>query len=131
MEHGLFESRTKAQAAIAAGHVKSIAALDHFGFDPTAKVCLDIGATTGGFAQVLLEHGARQDYAVDVGRGRLHGTLRAWCEIVSLEETDIRTLSPPHRAAQPHHRRCRPYFAQPGIAGGDGNAEFLLGAARD
>jgi hypothetical protein len=50
---------------------------------------------------------------------------------MSLEETNIRTLSPPRRAAQSHHRRCQPYFAQAGIAGGDGNAEFLLGAARD
>jgi predicted rRNA methylase YqxC with S4 and FtsJ domains len=111
--------------------VKLIAALGYFGFDPTAKACLDIGATTGGFTQVLLERGDRLDDAVDAGRAQLYGTFRAWCEIVSLEETNIRTLSPPRRAAQSHHRRCQPYFAQAGIAGGDGNAEFLLGAARD
>ncbi len=128
VERGLFESRAKAQAAIAAGlvtangitvakasdgiavdaaihaeaehpwvsrgGVKLTAALDHFGLDPKNRVCLDIGASTGGFSHVLLERGAKNVYAVDVGRGQLHASLRARPEILSLEATDIRSLSP-------------------------------------
>jgi 23S rRNA (cytidine1920-2'-O)/16S rRNA (cytidine1409-2'-O)-methyltransferase len=124
VERGLFESRAKAQAAIAAGlvtadaavvrraaeeisvdavlraaaahpwvsrgGVKLAAALDHFGFDPRGRVCLDVGASTGGFSEVLLARGARRVYAVDVGRGQLHGSLEDKPEIVSFEATDIR-----------------------------------------
>ena len=125
---GLFDSRSKAQAAIEAGLVtaddmpvrkaaeeirtdaalkataahpyvsrggmKLAAALDHFGFDPRGRVCLDVGASTGGFTQVLIERGARRVYAIDVGRGQLHESLRTRPEVVSLEETDIRKVSP-------------------------------------
>jgi 23S rRNA (cytidine1920-2'-O)/16S rRNA (cytidine1409-2'-O)-methyltransferase len=127
VERGLFESRAKAQAAIAAGRVtandvvvakasdevsteavlraqpahpyvsrgglKLAAALDHFGFDPAARVCLDVGASTGGFSEVLLARGARRVYALDVGHGQLHASLRARPEVVSLENTDIRDIS--------------------------------------
>ncbi len=74
--------------------VKLAAALDHFGFDPKSRICLDVGASTGGFTQVLLERGAKHITAVDVGHGQLHASLRERFEIVSLEGTDIRTLSP-------------------------------------
>jgi len=232
VERGLFDSRTKAQAAIEAGlvsvndavvrkasdeiavdaalraspahpyvsrgGVKLAAALDHFGFDPKGRVCLDIGASTGGFTQVLLERGARLVYAIDVGRGQLHESLRSRPDIVSLEETDIRACTPATFRATPDlvtidvsfislrlilptalklvaHRTqvvalIKPQFeAGPAkvkkgivddpavhaavcadisafvtalgwrvlgvipspIAGGDGNAEFLLGAERD
>ncbi|HEY4141421.1 MAG TPA: TlyA family RNA methyltransferase [Pseudolabrys sp.] len=73
--------------------VKLAGAFDHFKFDPRGRVCLDVGSSTGGFTQVLLERGAKQIYAVDVGHGQLHQSLRARTEIVSLEGTDIRTLS--------------------------------------
>ena len=53
---------------VSRGGVKLNAALDHFGFDPKGRVCLDIGASTGGFTQVLLERGAARVYAVDVGQ---------------------------------------------------------------
>src|SRR6266702_1687018 len=128
VERGLFESRARAQAAIAAGlvtadgtpvrkpsddipadaalaatpahpwvsrgGVKLAAALDHFGFDPAGRVCLDVGASTGGFSEVLSARGARRVYAVDVGRGQLHESLRQRPEIASLPETDIRVLDP-------------------------------------
>jgi 23S rRNA (cytidine1920-2'-O)/16S rRNA (cytidine1409-2'-O)-methyltransferase len=123
---GLFESRAKAQAAIAAGlvtaddrpvqkpsdelpldariaaaaafpwvsrgGVKLAHALDALAIDPTGKICLDVGASTGGFTEVLLAHGARRVFAVDVGRDQLHPRLRGRPEVVSLEATDIRAL---------------------------------------
>ena len=79
---------------VSRGGVKLAAALDRFRFDPRGRICLDVGASTGGFTQVLLERGANRVYAVDVGRGQLHESLRAWPEVVSIEETDIRALSP-------------------------------------
>jgi len=124
VERGLFESRAKAQAAIAAGRVrvdgvvvakpaletaadavlaaeaahpyvsrggvKLAAALDHFGFDPQSCVCLDVGASTGGFTQVLLARAARRVYALDSGRDQLHPSLRAHPQIVNLAQCDIR-----------------------------------------
>ena len=65
-------SASAAHPYVSRGGVKLAAALDHFGFDPKGRVCLDVGASTGGFTQVLLERGARRVYAVDVGRGQLH-----------------------------------------------------------
>jgi 23S rRNA (cytidine1920-2'-O)/16S rRNA (cytidine1409-2'-O)-methyltransferase len=79
---------------VSRGGVKLAAALDHFKFSPRGRVCLDVGASTGGFTQVLLERGARRVYAVDVGRGQLHESLRVRPEVVLLEQTDIRDLSP-------------------------------------
>jgi 23S rRNA (cytidine1920-2'-O)/16S rRNA (cytidine1409-2'-O)-methyltransferase len=84
---------TSAHPYVSRGGVKLAAALDHFGFNPKGRICLDVGASTGGFTQVLLNRGARLVYAVDVGRAQLHKTLRARPEIVSLEATDIRNLS--------------------------------------
>jgi 23S rRNA (cytidine1920-2'-O)/16S rRNA (cytidine1409-2'-O)-methyltransferase len=128
VERGLFESRTRAQAAIVAGlvtadgvrlkkasdevadsaelqaspehpwvsrgGVKLAAALDHFGFGVAGHVCLDVGASTGGFTEVLLARGAARVYAVDVGRGQLHPRLRKDERVTSLEATDVRALDP-------------------------------------
>ena len=128
VERGLFASRARAQAAIAAGlvsadgapvrkasetiaadaaieaeaehpfvsrgGVKLAAALDAFAIDPRGRVCLDVGASTGGFTDVLLARGAAHVYAVDVGHGQLHARLRGRPEITLLENTDIRTLGP-------------------------------------
>ena len=77
---------------VSRGGQKLAAALDHFGFDPRDRICLDVGASTGGFVQVLLERGARRVYAIDVGRAQLHPSLRGRSDIVSLEQTDIRRL---------------------------------------
>src|SRR5262249_26956824 len=79
---------------VSRGGVKLAAALDHFGFDPAGHVCLDVGASTGGFTHVLLTRGARRVYAVDVGRGQLHASLRDEPRVVAFEETDIRSLAP-------------------------------------
>ena len=78
---------------VSRGGVKLAAALDHFRIDPKGRTCLDVGASTGGFTQVVLERGATRVYAVDVGKAQLQAALRRRPEIVSLEETDIRTLS--------------------------------------
>jgi 23S rRNA (cytidine1920-2'-O)/16S rRNA (cytidine1409-2'-O)-methyltransferase len=77
---------------VSRGGVKLAAALDHFQLDPAGRVCLDVGASTGGFTEVLLACGALRVYAVDVGRSQLHARLRARPEVISFEETDIRTL---------------------------------------
>ena len=77
---------------VSRGGVKLAAALDHFAIDPHDRVCLDVGASTGGFTQVLVRRGARRVHAVDVGKAQLHASLRGRPEIVSLEATDIRTL---------------------------------------
>lgn len=69
------------------------AALDHFGLSPAGLAALDIGASTGGFSQVLLERGARRVYAVDVGHGQLASRVAADPRVVSLEGTDARRLT--------------------------------------
>lgn len=73
------------------GH-KLSAALDAFGIDPAGLVCLDVGASTGGFTDVLLQRGARRVYALDVGRGQLVEQLRGDPRVVSMERTNARTL---------------------------------------
>jgi 23S rRNA (cytidine1920-2'-O)/16S rRNA (cytidine1409-2'-O)-methyltransferase len=125
---GLFETRARAQAAIAAGRVtadgkvirksseeipaaaaiaaepehpyvsrggvKLAAAFDSFALDVAGLICLDVGASTGGFTEVLLARGARRIYAVDVGRGQLHARLHHDQRVISMEQTDIRKLEP-------------------------------------
>lgn len=83
--------------ALAAGYVsrgaaKLVAGLERFGVSVEARICLDVGSSTGGFTQVLLERGAAKVYAVDVGRAQLHDALRSDPRVVSLEETDARDL---------------------------------------
>jgi 23S rRNA (cytidine1920-2'-O)/16S rRNA (cytidine1409-2'-O)-methyltransferase len=126
VERGLFDSRAKAQAAIAAGRVsvdgavlrkasgmvsadaeivakaahpyvsrgalKLVAALDAFAIDPARRACLDLGASTGGFTEVLLARGAARVYAVDVGQGQLHPMIAADPRVIGLERTDARRL---------------------------------------
>ena len=77
---------------VSRGGVKLAAALDRFGFDPGDRVCLDIGASTGGFSQVLLARGAAHVTAVDVGRTQLHASLAADPRLTALEGHDARAL---------------------------------------
>jgi len=76
------------------GGEKLEAALGAFGVDAAGKVCLDVGASTGGFTHCLLLHGARRVYAVDVGRGQLHPLLRGDPRVVALEGVNARALTP-------------------------------------
>lgn len=70
------------------------AALDHFGLDPAGRVCLDVGASTGGFTDCLLQRGARRVYAVDVGYGQLDYGLRNDPRVVVMERVNARHLPP-------------------------------------
>jgi 23S rRNA (cytidine1920-2'-O)/16S rRNA (cytidine1409-2'-O)-methyltransferase len=78
---------------VSRGGVKLAHALDIFSITVTDRIALDIGASTGGFTQVLLNRGARKIYAVDVGRGQLHDSLRRDSRVISLEGQDARLLT--------------------------------------
>src|ERR1700748_2394686 len=135
VERGLFESRSRAHAAIEAGlvsangkqvlkasemvatdavlqaqpahpfvsrgGVKLMGALEQYPIDIEGHVCLDVGASTGGFTEVLLANGAAIVFAIDVGHGQLHHSLQGHAKIVSMEATDIRKLEGTRLPARP------------------------------
>jgi 23S rRNA (cytidine1920-2'-O)/16S rRNA (cytidine1409-2'-O)-methyltransferase len=78
---------------VSRGGVKLAAALDAFGLDPRGRVCLDVGASTGGFTDCLLQRGAARVYAVDVGYGQLDARLRADPRVAVREKVNARALS--------------------------------------
>lgn len=79
---------------VSRGGRKLAAALDHFGVDPSGWVCLDVGASTGGFTDCLLQRGATRVYAVDVGHGQLDYRLRRDDRVVVMEGLNARYLEP-------------------------------------
>ena len=78
---------------VSRGGIKLAHALEHFGVDPAGLTCLDIGASTGGFTDVLLRRGAAKVFAVDVGHGQLAWPLRQDSRVVVLERTNARALN--------------------------------------
>lgn len=75
------------------GALKLEKAFEEFGLDLNGRVCLDIGASTGGFTDFMLQHGARKVFAVDVGNGQLAESLRNDPRVVNMEDTDIRNVT--------------------------------------
>ncbi len=79
---------------VSRGGYKLLTAIEKLGFDPAGKACLDAGASTGGFTDCLLQHGASRVYAADVGYGQLHWKLRQDPRVVCLERVNLRTPPP-------------------------------------
>ncbi len=77
------------------GGLKLEAALERFGLDISGAECIDIGSSTGGFTDCMLQHGASKVWAVDVGRDQLDESLRGDPRVISMEQTDIRTAELP------------------------------------
>ena len=92
-EEDLLTLDEDAPPAVSRGGQKLAAALASFEFDPAGLVALDVGASTGGFTEVLLARGAAKVYAVDVGHGQLHASLRDNPNVVSFEGCDARALT--------------------------------------
>ena len=88
------EVRGDALPFVSRGGYKLDKALRVFPIDPAGKVCIDCGASTGGFTDVLLQHGAAKVYAVDVGYGQLAWKLRSDERVVNLERTNLRYVTP-------------------------------------
>jgi len=79
---------------VSRGGLKLERALEYFPFQAEGKICLDVGASTGGFTDVLLQNGAEKVYAVDVGHGQLHYKLQHDARVINLEKTHVRKLTP-------------------------------------
>jgi 23S rRNA (cytidine1920-2'-O)/16S rRNA (cytidine1409-2'-O)-methyltransferase len=94
-------SAQPAHPYVSRGGVKLAGALEQYPIDIEGHVCLDVGASTGGFTEVLLANGASLVFAIDVGRGQLHPSLRDDSRIISMEETDIRKLEGTRLPARP------------------------------
>jgi 23S rRNA (cytidine1920-2'-O)/16S rRNA (cytidine1409-2'-O)-methyltransferase len=85
---------TQAEKFVSRGGVKLEHALNHFNLDVRGLTCVDLGASTGGFTDCLLQHGAAKIYAVDVGKGQLAWKLRQNPNVVVMEQTNARELTP-------------------------------------
>ncbi len=91
---------------VSRGGVKLAAALDAFGFNPAGQVCLDVGASTGGFTHVLLARGAAEVICVDSGQGQLHETIARDPRVISFEKMDARGLTKTLLARDPSFVTC-------------------------
>lgn len=78
---------------VSRGGMKLAKAIEHFGLQPAGMICVDVGASTGGFTDVLLQHHAQKVYAIDVGYGQLHEKLRQDSRVINREKTNARYLS--------------------------------------
>ncbi|MCA6112160.1 TlyA family RNA methyltransferase [Bradyrhizobium cenepequi] len=94
-------SAEPAHPYVSRGGVKLAGALEQYPIDIEGHVCLDVGASTGGFTEVLLANGASLVFAIDVGHGQLHPSLRGHPRVVSMEETDIRSFEGKRLPARP------------------------------
>jgi len=92
VDHGALVELAARQTFVSRGGEKLAPVLDVFGVSPRARICLDVGASTGGFTQCLLQRGAMRVYAVDVGHGQLDAGLRADGRVVVMEKTNARHL---------------------------------------
>ncbi len=90
------EVRGKTLKYVSRGGLKLEKAVDAFGLSLQDKTCLDIGSSTGGFTDCMLQNGARHVYAIDVGRGQLDWGLRQDPRVTSMEKTNIRYVLPEH-----------------------------------
>ncbi len=88
------ELKGRAHPWVSRGGLKLTHGLDHFQIDPKGLTCLDVGASTGGFTDVLLSRGAKKVYAIDVGYGQLADKLRRDDRVINRERTNARYLSP-------------------------------------
>ena len=93
-EDAQLEVRGEKLPFVSRGGLKLQKALDVFGIDPTGLVCVDCGASTGGFTDCLLQRGAKHVYAVDVGYGQLAWSLRSDGRVTVMERTNARSLTP-------------------------------------
>jgi 23S rRNA (cytidine1920-2'-O)/16S rRNA (cytidine1409-2'-O)-methyltransferase len=94
-------SAQPAHPFVSRGGVKLAGALEQYPIEIENHVCLDVGASTGGFTEVLLANGASLVFAIDVGHGQLHPSLQGHAKIVSMEETDIRAFEGKRLPARP------------------------------
>ena len=106
---------------VSRGAHKLIGALDAFGIGVAGRRCLDAGASTGGFTEVLLDRGASEVVAVDVGYGQLAWSLRSDPRVVVVERTNARDLTPDGDRRPGRHRGGRPvvHLAGHGVARAD------------
>lgn len=95
---------------VSRGGLKLAHALEKFDVTPSGKICLDVGASTGGFSDVLLTNGALKIYAVDVGHSQLHETLKSNPYIISMESRDARSLKPSDFSSMPELIVCDASF---------------------
>ena len=91
-EDATIEIDDPAQDYVSRAALKLVAALDHFHLDPAGRSCLDVGASTGGFTQVLLQRGAAHVTAIDVGHGQMHPTIADDPRVTSIEGLNARAL---------------------------------------